>query len=176
MPSQKNVAQLEMLIGQFESAKAVVWANYAGLSVADQTALRAQISAAGGHLFVAKNNLVRLALEKTMGSKATDEIKTSLEGPTAILFCETDAIAPLKTLVKFAEDKELPSLKLGYMDEKILSVQEIKDLSKLPSKDELIAKLIGQLKAPLYGLVNVAVGNLRGLVVALKAIQDQKSE
>ena len=168
MPSQKNVAQLEMLIGQFESAKAVVWANYAGLSVADQTALRAQITAAGGHLFVAKNNLVRLALEKAMGSKATDEIKTSLEGPTAILFCETDAVAPLKTLVKFAEDKDLPSLKLGYMDEKILSVQE--------SKDELIAKLIGQLKAPLYGLVNVAVGNLRGLVVALKAIQDQKSE
>jgi large subunit ribosomal protein L10 len=176
MPSQKNLDQLTSLIGQFESAKAVVWANYAGLSVADQTQLRAQVIAAGGQFLVAKNNLIRLALEKTTGQPVSPEVKASLEGPTAILFCLDDAIAPLKVLVKFADDHDLPSLKLGYMDDKVLSVQEITDLSKLPSHDELIAKLIGQLKAPLYGLVNVAMGNLRGLVIALKAIKDQKGQ
>lgn len=176
MPSQKNIDQLAILIDKFEKAQSVVWANYAGLSVADQTELRALVTQAGGEMLVAKNNLIRIALEKNMGDKATPEIITSLEGPTAIMFAMTDPIAPLKVLVKFAEDHELPEIKLGYMDQKTLTVQAVKDLSKLPGKNELIAKLIGQLKAPLYGLVNVTAGNLRGLVTVLKAIQDQKAK
>lgn len=175
MPSQKNVEQLAILIEKFESAQSVVWANYAGLNVASQTELRALIAAAGGELLVSKNNLVRIALESHMGAKATPEIIASLEGPTAVMFAMSDAIAPLKVLVKFAEDHELPNIKLGYMDQKTLTVQEVKDLSKLPSKNELIAKLIGQLKAPLTGFVNVTAGNLRGLVTVLKAIAEKKA-
>lgn len=174
MPSQKNVEQLGTLIEKFEKAQSIVWANYAGLSVAKQTKLRADIAAAGGEFMVAKNNLVRIALEKTMGSQASEEVKASLEGPTAVMFAMSDPVGALKALVKFAEDNELPEIKLGYMDQKILSVTAVKDLSKLPSKDELIAKLIGQLKAPLYGIVNVTAGNLRGLVTVLKAIGEKK--
>lgn len=176
MPSQHNTDQLNTLIEKFEKAQSVVWANYSGLNSADQTELRAQIKAAGGELFVAKNNLVRLALESQTGQKAEGDVLASFDGPTAVMFAMDDAITPLKTLVKFAEDHDLPSLKLGYMDNQVLSVQEIKDLSKLPSKDELIAKLIGQLKAPLTGLVNVTAGNLRGLVTVLKAIGEKKAE
>ncbi|MFC1653897.1 50S ribosomal protein L10 [Patescibacteria group bacterium] len=176
MPSQKNVEQLEKLIEKFEAAKSVVWANYAGLSVADQTNLRAVVSEAGGEFTVAKNNLIRLALQKRLGKDPSEEVIKSLEGPTAIMFSNDDAVAPLKALVTFAEEHDLPEVKLGYMDDKILSVQEVKDLSKLPSKDQLIAQLVGQLKAPISGFYTVTSGNLRGLVQALKAIKDSKEK
>lgn len=176
MPSQKNIDQLAILIDKFESAKSVIWTTYAGISVSDQTKLRFDVVQAGGEFTVSKNNLIKLALQKKLGDDLPQEILDSLEGPTAVLFCNDDAIAPLKALVTFAKQHNLPELKLGYMDDKILSVQEVKDLSELPSKDELIAKLVSQLQAPISGFYTVTSGTLKGLVQVLKAIKDKKED
>ena len=174
MPSQKNIDQLAILIDKFENAKSVIWTTYAGISVSNQTKLRFNVVEAGGEFTVSKNNLIKLALQKKLGDDLPQEVLDSLEGPTAVLFCNDDPIAPLKALVTFAKEHNLPELKLGYMDDKILSVQEVKDLSELPNKDELIAKLVGQLKAPISGFYNVTSGTLKGLVQVLKAIKDNK--
>lgn len=174
MPSQKNINQLNSLKTKLSTAKSVVLSDYSGLSVANQGELRQKVKDSGGEFGVAKNNLLRLAIKDHLND-LPEQIDTVLNGPTAILFSGDDPISPLKALVEFAKEKELPKLKAGLMDGKILSLEDIKQLALLPGRNQLLAKLIGQLQAPTFGLVNVLIGNVRNLVYALKAIQEQKS-
>ena len=81
---------------------------------------------------------------------------------------------PLKALVDFAKEQELPTVKAGFLGTVRLSAQQVNALAALPSRDTLIAKTVGSIKSPLNGLVNVLQGNTRGLVYALAAIRDQK--
>ena len=170
MPSQKNIDAVAVLKDKLADAKSVVLADYSGLSVSDQTKLRADVVEAGGEFSVSKNNLIRLALEKEL---VTDAVQEALNGPTAVLFSNKDAIGALKALVKFSDEHKLPEVKLGFMDGKTLTLEEVKQLATLSSRDELLAKLVGQLQAPTYGLVNVLQGNLRGLVQALKQYKNK---
>jgi large subunit ribosomal protein L10 len=173
MPSQKNIDAVATLKDKLADAKSVVLADYSGLSVVDQTRLRLNITDAGGEFTVAKNNLIKLALEKEL---VTDAVLDALNGPTAVLFSNKDAVAALKALVEFSKEHELPQVKLGFMDGKVLTLDEVKQLASLPGRDELMAKLVSQLKAPTYGLVNVLQGNLRGLVQALKQYKEKKEQ
>lgn len=163
MPSQQNKQQVELLQEKLKTAKSVTIVDYAGTGVNDQVALRRQIKAAGGEFLVTKNTLIDLAVGK---GKLTD----SLKGMTAIVFGFGDEIAPIKALFNFKKDKDKLEIKQGLLGDQVLSVTQMEELSKLPSKNELIAKLIGQLQAPVYGLVNVLQGSSRSLVYALQAI------
>lgn len=160
MPSAKNIATVSHLQEQLQQAKSVVLADYRGLTVADMQALRAQIRAVGGTLTVAKNTLIKLALK-------TDQ---DLTGPTALILGQQDPIAPIKALVDFAKSHalNLPIPKAGLLDDRILTAPEISSIAALPSRDQLIAQLLGQLQAPLYGLANVLQGNLRSLIYVLR--------
>ena len=169
MPSSKNIQAVEELKTKLDGAKAVILADYLGLTVAQMGDLRDKIRAAAGELSVAKNTLIKLALQKP-------ELDSVLQGPTAILIAKEDEISPLKALVEFAKNAELPKLKAGILDDRILSTDELNQLAKLPGKLELQAKVVGVLKGPLYGLVNVLSGNTRKLVYVLNAIKDQKSK
>ncbi len=168
MPSQKNVQQIELLKEKLQTAKSVAVVDYAGTSVNDQVALRRQIKAAGGEMLVTKNTLIDLAVGK-------GKLSDSLKGMSAIVFGFGDEIAPIKALFSFKKDKEKLDIKQGLLGDQVLSATQMEELSKLPSKNELIAKLIGQLQAPIYGLVNVLKGPQRNLVYALHAIA-QKQE
>jgi len=181
VPSQKNIDQLNILKDKLDKAKSVVFADHSGLSVTDQTQLRSDVAEAGGEFTVAKNTLLILALKDKLGDLPSD-LKDALQGPTSVLFSNTDAIASLKALDTFTKAKELPTLKLGIMPAssaggkyRILSLEEVKQLATLPTKDELIARLVSQLNAPRAGLVSVLGGNLRKLVYSLKAIKDKQS-
>ena len=99
-----------------------------------------------------------------------------LNGPTAIAISLTDPVAPSKLLTKFDKDFEKFSLKAGVVEGKVIDVDGVKSLSLLPSKEQLLAQILGSLKSPLTGLVNVLNGNIRGLVVALSAIMDKRQE
>jgi large subunit ribosomal protein L10 len=173
MPNTKNIAIVEQLKTNMAGAKSVVIADYSGINVADQNKLRAEISKAGGSLNVAKNRLFKLvAKEHVSGdSSALDE---ALNGQNAFLFALEDAVSPLKALFDFAKDNENLKIKLGILDGRVLSYEETENLSKLPSKPELIVKLMGQLQAPAYGLVNVLSATTRNLVYALNAIKEKK--
>lgn len=170
MPSQQNKQQVELLQDKIKQSKSVVVVDYSGTSGSDQVKLRAEIKAAGGELLVTKNTLIDLAIGK---GKLTD----SLTGMNALVFSFEDAVSAVKKLFAFHEDNEKLDIKAGYMaeEDKILSFSEVEALSKLPSKDELIATLIARIKGPSYGLVNVLGGVPRSLVYALKAVS-QKAE
>lgn len=169
MPSQKNIHALAEVKHGLETAKAVILANYAGLSVSDQTALRAKIAAAGGEFMVAKNNLLKIALTEKLGTLPA-EVEAVLNGPTAVIFAQTDAVAATKAITEFAKDKNLPEVKIGLMADKVLSVKDIEVLSKLPSREQLLASLLAQLQAPAQALVRQIAAPAQLLVYALDAI------
>lgn len=169
MPSQRNIHALAEVKHGLETAKAVILANYAGLSVADQTALRAKITTVGGEFTVAKNNLLKIALTEKLGT-LPKEVETVLNGPTAVIFAQTDAVTTTKAVTEFAKDKNLPEIKIGLMDDKVLSVKDIETLSKLASKEQLLATLLAQLLAPAQALVRQIATPTQLLVYALDAI------
>jgi large subunit ribosomal protein L10 len=169
---QQREAQVAEISEKFSRAQSAILVDYRGLNVAAMTKLRRNLRAAGVELKVYKNTLTRIALH---GHDQTG-LDSSLEGPTAIAFGYEDAIAPAKLLVDFAKEHKQLEFKAGLVDGRVVSVDDIKALAALPSREELIAKLVGSMASPLRGLVNVLSGPPRNLVYVLEAIRKQKEE
>ena len=154
MPSAKVLeakkAQVVELVEALKGATTGVLVDYRGLSVEEDTKLRNDLRAAGVQYFVVKNTLLRLAA-KEVGLDELDEI---LHGPTALAISE-DAVAPAKVLADFAKTNEKMELKSGFMDGKVLSLDEVIQLAKTPSKETLIAKIMGSLNSPISGLARL---------------------
>jgi len=167
MPNVKNLQQVELLKTKIAKAKSIAIVDYSGTSANDQVKLRSEVTAGGGEVLVAKNTLIDIAVGK---GKLTD----SLEGMNAIVFSYNDAVAAIKSLFNFQKDASKLEIKQGFMDDKVLSADEVKSLSKLPGKNELISMLISRLQSPATGLVNVLKAGPRNLVYALNAIVDKK--
>ena len=154
MPSEKVLeakkAQVAELIEALKGATTGVLVDYRGLTVEEDTKLRNDLRAAGVKYFVVKNTLLRLAANQT----GLEDLDSILHGPTALAISE-DAVAPAKVLADFAKDNETLEIKSGFMDGKVLSLDEIKTLAKTPSKEVLIAKLMGSLNSPISGLARL---------------------
>lgn len=174
MPSQKVLEQKKALVAdlseKLKNSCTGVIVDYKGISVADDTKLRKELREAGVTYTVVKNTLLGLAA-KEAGIEGVDEV---LSGTTAIALSESDYVAAARILSKYAEDHENFKLKLGFLDGKVIPVSEVAALAKLPSREELVAKALGGLNAPITGFVGVLNANLRGLVCALNAIAEQK--
>lgn len=174
MPSTKNQSQLELLKSALTESKAVILTDYAGMTVLAQNQLKKAVKEAGGQFNVVKNTLLALALKDRVKELNEDALK-ALEGPTAILLTgESDPVSPTKALAKFISENELPTIKIGVLDDKILSVNEVKNLAKLPGREELLGQLVGQLNAPISGFAQVLRANLQNLVFAVDAIRRSK--
>jgi len=152
------------------SANLLVVTDYSGMTVKQISDLRRKLDQHKAEYKVFKNTMMGRALPENF-----TDLKPQLNGPVAILLGYEDVVLPLKILVKFAEDAEKPKVLSGVVEGTYYGKEKILALSKLPSKEELLAKLMGQLKSPIYGLVNVLAGNLRKLVYALNAIKEKKS-
>lgn len=175
MPSPQNIQALQELTEQIKDTKAFILVDYAGMDVDTQTQLRDALRETGATYTIAKNTLVRLALKDILSDQVPDQLKQALEGPTAILFApDDDPVSPAKALQQFIEENEAPSLKIGFMDDKVLTVTQIEELAKLPGQQELLGQLAAQLNAPITGFAQVLRANLQNLVFALKAIEEQK--
>lgn len=178
MPSQKNVSAVKDLESKLMGAQAVYLADYAGLTVKEQTMLRDKVREAGGELVIAKNRLLKIAIKNTLYEQdgLPREFEEFLRGPSATLFATGDPIAPLKALVDFAkkQEQELPKVKSGILDKKVLSITEVLQLAALPSRQELLAKLLSTLSNPARNLVSVLSAPTRNLVYALSAIKERK--
>lgn len=164
---EAEVAEIQEKI---EKSQSVMFLDYRGLNVAEVTELRNKMREAGVEYKVIKNTMIRRAAEKA-GIEGLDDV---LEGPTAVAFGYADPVAPAKILVDFIEDTKKTSLKGGVLAGKVMSEAEIKNLASLPSKEELIAKMLGSLNAPITGLVMALSGIPRNLVYALNAIKEKK--
>lgn len=166
MPSQKNVQQLTAIKEKLAQSKAVLVVDYSGTTVVDQVKLRQAIKEVGGEFYVTKNTLIRLALDKT-------ELHDVLVGMNALVLSYQDEVAAIKKVMDFHRETEKLAVKQGLIEDRVLSPQEIEDLSKLPSKDELIATLIARLQSPGQNLVGVLKANQRQLVGVLQAIAEK---
>ncbi|HOX96707.1 MAG TPA: 50S ribosomal protein L10 [Candidatus Woesebacteria bacterium] len=173
MPSQKNVHQLAEITKSLAESKAVILTEYAGLTVAEQNILRAEAEKTNSSFFVTKNNLLRLAL-KDKSKELADTLDSFLNGPTAVLF-GADAVSAAKTLTKFQEDHDKLKIKTGIMDDKVITIADISALSKLPSYEELLGKLMAQLQAPAQGLVRQLSAPMQNLVYGLDALKTKLS-
>jgi len=176
LPSKKILEQKKELVikmtERLKAAKSMVIADYRGLTVEQDTELRVALRKAGVDYKVVKNTLTKFAMKES----GIEGIDSYLDGPTAIAVSETDIIAPAKVLVEYSKKFENLEIKVGILDGKILDLKEIQALAALPSKEVLIAKMLGSFNAPITGFVNVLNGNLRGLAVAVNAIYEQKAK
>jgi large subunit ribosomal protein L10 len=167
----KKVSVVAEISEKVNRAKAMVFTNYAGLTHKQLETMKKEIKKADAEFAVAKNTLLKIALNDKKLS--TDD--QSLDGQTGAMFLYSDIVAPLKTLVKMIKDFEKPQIKFGFLDDKILTSDEIKTLATLPSKEVLLAKLAGTLKAPIYGLHRSLSWNLQKFVMTLNAVAAKKS-
>lgn len=166
---QKEVIVKE-LAEKLKNSKAVVLSDYKGLKVKDMTILRRELRAEGVDLAVVKKTLINIAF-KEAGIEM--DVK-DLEGQIAIAVSRQDEVAAAKIIAKLAKVNENLKIVGGVLGTEELSADEVNALAKLPSKEELLAKLVGTLNAPVSGFVNVLAGNMRGLVTALQAITEKK--
>ncbi len=171
-PRPEKVAVVEDFMKRVQASKATVITGYSGLTVEEVTDLRAKLFHAKVEYHVVKNNLARIALNKANVTVLDD----LLVGPTAIALAMEDAVAPARVLSKFAKDHEKLKLKGGYMDGKLITVQDIKALSNLPSREVLLGKMLGSMMSPISGFVRVLAGPTSKLVYALNAVAQAKGK
>jgi len=174
MPSEKTLelkkAKVQELSGKIKEAKSFVLADYRGLTVEQDTQMRRAMREAGIEYMVVKNSIARFAM-KEIGYDQLDEY---LKGPTSIAISMQDPVAPSKIMTKYAKEYEKLDIKAGVVEGKVVGIDMIKSIAALPSREELVSKVVGALAAPLYGIVTVLNANIRGLAVALNAIAEKK--
>lgn len=169
MPSIKNQEGLKALTEKFKSAKAMILTHYHGLSVSDISELRSKLRPHKSEYFIAKNTISELAL-KELGIDAGD----NFVGPTAIVFQNEDIVSPAKVIAEFAKTHENLKVKSAFLDGKFVGPEVVIQLSSLPSREVLIAKMLGSMNAPISGFVNVLAANIRGVVTVLDAISKKQ--
>ena len=164
MPSAKILEQkqamLAELVESMKNAESGVLVNYCGITVEEDTKLRKSLREAGVDYRVIKNTYIRKAAAEA-GLEGFDNV---LEGMTALAM-SSDAVAPAKILCKYAKDNENFTVKAGFIDGRVIDVPEIEALAAIPVKEGLIAKMLGSIQSPLYGLA-----------IALQAIVDKSGE
>ena len=174
MPKSKEQKRtiLKELGEKIAKAKSIVFTKFNGLTVKENEALRAKLLKENTEYYVAKKTLFNLAFKDK--AIAGLEVK-NFNGQVAAVFGYGDEMAPAKIVDQFKKDKE-GKLEFigGILENKFLSGAEVSALAKLPSKQELYARIVGSINAPVSGLVNALAGNLRNLVYALNAIKDKK--
>ncbi|MBO2536395.1 MULTISPECIES: 50S ribosomal protein L10 [Rummeliibacillus] len=154
-------AVVQEIADKFKSAASVVVVDYRGLTVAQVTELRKQLREAGVELKVYKNTLVRRATTEV----GHEELNEVLTGPNAIAFSAEDVVAPARIINKFAKENEQLEIKAGLIEGAYASVEEIKALAELPSREGLLSMLLSVLQAP-----------IRNLALVTKAVAEQKEE
>ena len=171
MPTQKKAATIEELRQKIAGSKNLFFTNYAGLTVEEITKLRNELRKDGSTYAVVKNTL----FARAAGEDVAALLESFLAGPTGVVFAGEDPVTPAKALKTFSDGVKKVDVKAAYIDGVLVDATQVAALAALPPKIELLAKLVGSLKSPLYGLVTVLSGNQSGLVRVLNAIREQKA-
>ena len=163
MPSkiilEKKQQAVAELAERIKNSVSGVLVNYQGITVEDDTAMRKALREAGVKYMVVKNSLTGRACDEV----GYGEMKQYLNGMTAIAISENDAVAPAKVLKKYAEKVESFKILAGYLDGAVIDEKTVNELADIPNKETLIAKFLGSIQSPIYGLA-----------YALQAIADKQ--
>ncbi len=164
---QKKVDIVTELTEKFGKAKAIVFTNYQGITHKQLEGFKRAIKPLHAEYVVAKNSLLTIALAENKIKLSDDKV---LNGQTGTLFLYDDVISPLKALAKIIKELNLPSVKFGIMENDFVTGEQILKLSTLPTKEVLLAQLVGGLKAPIFNLHRALNWNLQKFVMTLNAV------
>jgi large subunit ribosomal protein L10 len=170
MATAKKIETVTELTDKVSKAKSMIFTDYVGLKHKQLEEFRKTLAKVDGEFMVTKNKL----FERALGEKAP-LVHDHLKNATGTLFAYADEVAPLKELVKFLKAAGIGKVKGGLLGTQVLSDMEVAKLSTLPNRDMLLAKLAGQLNAPIQGLHHALSWNLNRLVWALNSIKEKKN-
>jgi len=145
--------------------------EFPGLSVAQINDLRGRVLQTGARMHVVKNRLLKLAAAGT----PFELLSEHLVGPNAVIFCPDDPIEPLKVVAEFLAANDMPPVKLGVVEGRVVGASDLDKLSKTPKRDELVALVVGGIASPLSGLVLTLNGLVSELVYTMQAVADKKA-
>jgi len=148
----------------------MIFSDYAGTSVAKMKNLRDELRKADSSYKITKKKLIELAF-KNAGIGV--DVK-NMEGQIGVAIGKADEVSAAKVLANFSKENKNFKILEGVLEGKVISGEEVIALSKLPSREELLSKLVGSVSAPVSGFVNILAGNIRGLVTVLKGIANSK--
>ncbi len=176
MPKSREQKQeiLRDLSHRIEKSKSVVFMKFSRLGVRENEELRKELKKEEGEYYVAKKTLMDLAFKD---SKIDGLDVKSFDGQVAVVFGYQDEVAPAKAVDSFRnklEEKDKVEFLGGILENKFIDAGKVKELAGLPSKQELYAKVVGSMNAPVSGFVNALAGNLKNLVYVLKAVGEGK--
>lgn len=172
MNREEKAAVVEELVATLDTAKIAIIADYKGLTVSTLQELRRELKSSNAEIRVTKNTLLRRAISGTP-FEAIDE---HLQGTTALAVSFDDPVAPAKILSNFAKDHEDLAVKGGVLDGKVLSVEDLQALAKLPSREALLGQTLSVMQAVPTSFVRVLGAVPQSLVYTLQAIKDQKEQ
>jgi large subunit ribosomal protein L10 len=170
-----NRTEKEAFVGEFrdkvQAAPVLYLTDFAGLDVKSMTVLRQRLKESGAEYLVVKNRLVKLAVAEL----DLPDISEGLLGPTGVVLGYEGVVEPAKVVSDFAkEHDDKPVFKVGILDNKVVSAQEIQRLAQLPPREQLLAELAGALEGPMSGFVGALEGKIQEMSGLLEALKEQK--
>ena len=157
----EKLSKAEELRSQLATVSTVILSTFQGITVEQDTKLRRSVEAAGGHYEVVKNTVV----ERAAAGTPAEGLLKNLKGTNSISFTKTDPVALAKILTKVAKDVPAFQFRAGFVEGRVISIQEITQLAQLPSKEELISKIMFMLNAPAQRVATALAALPRNLAV-----------
>jgi large subunit ribosomal protein L10 len=171
MPTNEKQMLIAEIKERLKSSAGVILADYRGLTVKDMRVLRTSLTETGGEVTVYKNSLAQIAIRE-LELPSMDEF---LAGPTVFVFTPEDPVASAKALLAFAKERKVFAFKGGLIEGRIVSAADVKAIAALPSREELIAKLMGTMLNPVRNFMAMANAPVGAFARVVQAVADQKA-
>ncbi len=171
MPTDAKSAKVAEIKDRLTNSEGVILVDFRGLSVKDMQDFRAKVRDAGGEVKVYKNTLTEIALREL----AMPTMDDYLVGPTGFVFALEEAVAPAKATMDFAKSHAALEVKGGFLQNSVVDAATVKAIAALPTREELLATLMGMLLNPLRGFMAMANAPASAFARTLQAVADQKA-
>lgn len=171
MPTTEKQQLVAEIKERLSASGGVIMADYRGLTVKEMRALRTSLRDAGAEITIYKNSLAQIAIREL----ELPNLDEYLEGPTAFVFTPADPVAAAKVLLAFAKEHKVFSFKGGLIDGQVVDGAAVKAIASLPSREELIARLMGTMLNPLRNFMAMANAPAGAFARVVQAVADQKA-
>lgn len=174
MPTPAKEATITGLVDELGQIQGAIVTDYRGLTVEQISILRKRLRPVGGRYQVVKNTL----LKRAMAAKELPDLGLMLEGPTAVLFAEGDPVEAAKILAQFTKElrKDIPVVKGGFLGVRMMNAADVANLATLPSRDQILANLVGTVQTPISNVVSTLGAVMQNLVGTIEAYQAKQAE
>jgi len=172
MPTQEKINEVAVLKEKIAAAKNIIVTDHTSITVEDMTILRRDLRRANSELRVAKNTLLRIAARQS----GRENLAGCFEGPTSLVLGYDDPIMPARIIYELNKKIEKPKVKAYILDNQLLGVEDFKKIAQLPSREIVLAQLIGTIEGPIVNFVMTLEGVVRNFIGLLNALAEKNKE